>query len=184
MPFYECNEHQFIEDLRRVLESHVKVVVNRSLIQHDDGKYGLSFVPDFEFRKFETIAKRARVRGTVYAAKPFYDNYHRAFHMGEDVPYSPKHHSTKSLSIPYYRVEYTFTIWNDTYTHSFDVLFEPEIKLEKREVPPQGGMESINDKKNEVLVHTLNFLPPDEKTLKLTLPRSVLVFDVKRMTRA
>lgn len=174
MPFYDCNEHQFIENLRRVLESHVKLVVNRSLIQHDDSKYGLSFVPDFEFKKYETIAKRARVRSSVYATKAFYDNYHKRFHMEEDVLHSGKYHSVKSLSIPYYKVEYTFSIWNDTYTHSFDVLFAPEIKLEKRD---------LNNAKN-VLMYTLNFLPPDEKSIKLSLPKSVLVFDVKRMTRA
>ena len=94
--------------------------------------------------------------------------------MEEDVLHSGKYHSVKNLSIPYYKVEYTFSIWNDTYTHSFDVLFAPEIKLEKRD---------LNNAKN-VLVHTLNFLPPDEKSIKLSLPKSVLVFDVKRMTRA
>src|SRR3972149_4247386 len=181
MPFYECNEHHFIENLRRMLESHVKVVVNRSLIQHDDGRYGLAFTPDFEFEKYETIAKRVKVRSTVYAAKPFYDNYHRAFHMEEDVLHSGKYHTIKSLSIPYFRVEYTFTIWNDTYTHSYDVLFQPEIKLEKRKVPKQG--KKASDEGKEVLMYTLNFLPPDEKTARLTLPKSVMVFDVKRMTR-
>ncbi|MBM3897216.1 MAG: hypothetical protein FJ358_01625 [Thaumarchaeota archaeon] len=175
MPFYECSEHHFIENLRRILESHVKIVVNRSLIQHDDGKYGLSFIPDFEIKKYETIAQRARVRSGAYAAKPFYDNYHKKFHMEGDVLHAGRYHSVKSLSIPYYRVEYAFSIWNDTYTHSFEVLFTPEIKLEKRDLP--------NHKKN-VLMHTLNFLPPDEKSIKLSLPKSVLVFDVKRMTRA
>ena len=179
MPFYECNENHFIENLRRILESHVKVVVNRSLIQHDDSKYGLSFIPDFEFKKYETIAKRTRTRSTVYAAKPFYDNYHRRFHMEEDVLHSGKYHTIKSLSIPYYRVEYTFSIWKDTYTHSFDVLFTPQIKLEKRGVPQHAKSNNPND----ILIHTLNFLPPDEKSIKLSLPKSVLVFDVKRMTR-
>lgn len=181
MPFYECNEHQFIENLRRVLESHVKVIVNKSLIQHDDSKYGLAFIPDFEFKKYETVAKRVRLRSTVHTTKPFYDNYHRRFHMEDDVLHSGKYHSIKSLSIPYYRVEHTFTIWNDTYTHSFDVLFKPEIKLEKREVP-QNAKEGNASK--DVLIHTLNFIPPDEKALKLSFPKSVLVFDVKRMTRA
>ncbi len=180
MPFYDCNEHQFIEDLRRALESHVKIIVNRSLIQHDDSKYGLSFVPDFEFKKYETIAKRARARSTVYAAKPFYDNYHRRFHMEEDVLHSGQYHSMNSLSIPYYRVEHTFSIWNDTYTHSFDVLFAPEIKLEKRAVPQHAR----SDVARNILIHTLNFLPPEEKAIKISLPKSVLVFDVKRMTRA
>lgn len=178
MPSYECNEHQFIEDLRRILESHVKIVINRSLLQHDDAKYGLSFIPDFEFKRYATIAKRARVRTTVCAAKPFYDNYHRRLYMEDDVLHSGRTPG-RSISIPYYRVEYTFTIWHDTYTHSFDALFNPEIKLEKRGLPAgRNGVE-----KKEVLVHTLNFVPPDEKTLKLPLPKSVLVFDVKRMTR-
>ena len=176
MPFYDCNEHQFVEDLRRILESHVRIVVNRSLLQHDDAKYGLSFVPDFEFKKYRTVAKRAKARATVYTAKPFYDNYHRRLYMEDDVLHSGKTHG-KTLSIPYYRVEYTFTIWNDTYTHSFDALFNPEIKLERKDVPA-----GKNDTK-EVLIHTLNFMPPDEKTLKLSLPKSVLVFDVRRMTR-
>src|SRR3970040_172167 len=135
MPLYECSENHFIENLGRILESHVKVVVNRSLIQHDDSKYGLSFIPDFEFKKYETIAKRTRTKSTVYAAKPFYDNYHKRFHMQEDILHSDKYHFIKSLSIPYYKVEYTFSIWKDTYTHSFDVLFTPGIKLEKRGVP-------------------------------------------------
>ena len=181
MPFYECSEHHFIENLRRMMESHVKVVVNRSLIQHDDGRYGLAFTPDFEFEKYATIAKRARVRSTVYAAKPFYDNYHRAFHMEGELLHSGKYHTIKSLSIPYFRVEYTFTIWNDTYAHSYDVLFQPEIKMEKKKLPKQGRR--TGDEAEEVLMYTLNFLPPDDKTAKLTLPKSVMVFDVKRMTR-
>ena len=179
MPLYECNEHQFIEDLRRALESHVKIIVNRSLIQHDDRKYGLSFLPDFEFKKYESIAKRAGTRTNVYVAKPFHDNYHRRFYMEAEVLHSGKYHPMGGLSIPYHKVEYTFSIWNDTYTHSFDILFTPEIKLEKRNVPqltkrnvPSGS-----------LIHTLNFLPPEEKAIKIPLPKSVLVFDVRRMTR-
>ena len=51
MPTYECNEHQFIENLRRLLDSHIRVILNRAMIQYDDSRYSLSFIPDEVFKK-------------------------------------------------------------------------------------------------------------------------------------
>jgi hypothetical protein len=76
------------------------------------------------------------------------------------------------LSIPYYRVEYSFSIWGSMYIHTFDVLFKPEIKLEKRKV-----------KNKSMLVHTLKFNMPEEDMLSLRLPDKVVVLDVKKLTR-
>jgi polyhydroxyalkanoate synthesis regulator protein len=40
MPTYECNEHQFVENIRRLIETSQKFLVNRRISWHDDAKYG------------------------------------------------------------------------------------------------------------------------------------------------
>jgi hypothetical protein len=32
MPLYECNEHQFVENIRRLIETSEKFLVNRRII--------------------------------------------------------------------------------------------------------------------------------------------------------
>lgn len=186
MPTYECNEHQFIENLRRLIESHLKVIVNRTLVQYDDGRYSLSFLPDEEFSKFQTVARRAKVRASAYASKPFLDEYHRTLYVDGDSLSSAKYPHSRRLSIPYVRVEYSFSVWGDLYKFSFDGLFRPEIKIAKRAIPKAGQRTKTGvrkDKEGKTLIHTLSFIMPDDKALELSLPKSVLVFDVRRMLR-
>ena len=52
MPMYECNEHQFVENIRRMIESPEKFLVNRKINWHDDAKYGPATLPDPEFEKY------------------------------------------------------------------------------------------------------------------------------------
>ena len=191
MPVYECNEHQFFENLRRLIEAKVKFIVNRLIAFYDDGRYGPSHLPDSEFQKYSLIAKRTSQRSTVYASKPFLDDFHRRFYEEGSVLHSARYPHSTNLSIPYLRVEYSFTIWGETYRYEFDVLYEPEIKLERRNIGSflryhrnispalvQKGLEG-----EPVLVYTLSFKPPKEEMLRINLPPSVIVFDVRRMLR-
>jgi hypothetical protein len=36
------------------------------------------------------------------------------------------------VSIPYYKVEYSINVWGGTYFFAFDVLFAPNVTIEKR----------------------------------------------------
>lgn len=175
MPLYECNEHQFVENVRRLLESGERFIINRRVSVHDDARYGPATLPDDEFLRFESLCQRKAAKSTVYARVPFLDLYHggRLYDAGENL------HSSGGLlfprmSIPYYRVEYSMNIWGGTYLHTFDALFDPEIKIEKRSTSRLG---------RGALVHVLQYGPPNERMLTLNLPKQVIVLDVKQMVR-
>ena len=172
MSIYECNENQFIENVRRLAESDNKFIVNRRITLQDDHRYGLATLPDQEFVKYNPICYRKRYKHTVYAKIPFLDEFHKHLYNENDVLHSSSALLMPRLSLPYYRVEYSFNIWGSRYIHTFDVLFKPEIKLEKRKI-----------RNNKLLVHTLKFNIPDEKMLSLRLPDKVIVLDVKKLTR-
>ena len=176
LPLYECNEHQFVENIRRLLESKEKFLVNRKMMLHDDAKYGPAIMPDYEFKRYETLCTRKSVNSTVYAKVPFIDTFHhnRMYDEGENL------HSASALlfprmSVPYYKVEYSVNVWGGTYFFAFDALFNPEVVIEKRSVRRFG--------KEGTLIHVLRYNPPEERVLAINLPKEVTVFDVKQMVR-
>ena len=176
MPLYECNEYQFVENIRRLLESKERFLVNRKMMLHDDAKYGPAIMPDPEFKRYEMICTRKSVNSTVYAKVPFIDNFHhnRMYEEGENL------HSASALlfprmSVPYYRVEYSVNVWGGTYFFAFDALFNPEVVIEKR-IDRRFG-------KKGTLIHVLRHNPPEERVLAINLPKEVMVFDVKHMVR-
>jgi hypothetical protein len=174
MPFYECNEHQFVENIRRLLETSERFVVNRKIELRDDAKYGPSILPDQEFDRYTTICTRKSLKSTVLSKVPFIDEFHsRMFDRGQIL-----HGSTSLLyprmSIPYYRVEYSINVWGGTYFFAFDVLFEPSVTIQKRSGKKIG-------KGN--LVHVLQYNPPKEAVLTINLPRDIIVLDIKNMLR-
>lgn len=176
MPLYECNEHQFVENIRRLLESKERFLVNRKIILHDDARYGPATMPDQEFARYETICARKSVNSTVYAKVPFVDS----FHGGRMHDESENLHAASALlfprmSVPYYRVEYSVNVWGGTYFFAFDALFNPEIVIEKRTGRRLG--------RSGALVHVLRYNPPQERVLAINLPKEVMVFDVKHMVR-
>ena len=176
MPLYECNEQQFVENIRRLMESKERFLVNRKITLHDDAKYGPATMPDQEFKRYETICTRKSVNSTVYAKVPFVDT----FHGGRFYDYGDNLHTASSLlfprvSVPYYKVEYSVNVWGGTYFFAFDALFDPEIVIEKRTGKRLGRRGS--------LVHVLRYNPPDERVLSVNLPKQVMVFDVKHMVR-
>jgi len=184
MPSYECNEHQFVENIRRAIEANAKIIVNRRVIRRDDGRYGLSHLPDREFNKYRAIARRLHQRGTVSASKSFYDDFHHRLYQQDSILHSGRYQNSPHLSIPYVSVEYSFTLWGETYKHEFDVLFEPDIRLERREVRFTETSDYMKaERSGLVLVYTLSFTPPDDRMLRIELPSSVIVFDVRRMIR-
>ena len=176
MPLYECNEHQFVENIRRLLESKERFLVNRKIVLHDDAKYGPATMPEQEFKRYETICTRKSVNSTVYAKLPFVDS----FHGGRMYDEEDNLHAASSLlfprmSVPYYRVEYSVNVWGGTYFFTFDALFDPKIVIEKRTAKKLG--------KSGALVHVLGYNAPEERVLAINLPKEVMVFDVKQMVR-
>jgi len=176
MPLYECNEYQFVENIRRLLESHEKFLVNRKIVLHDDAKYGPATIPEQEFERYSTLCMRKSVNSTVYAKVPFVDTFHsnRMYNENENL------HAASALlfprmSIPYYKVEYSVNVWGGTYFFAFDALFNPTIAIEKRTSKRFGGQ--------GVLVHVLRYGPPEERVIKLNLPKEIMIFDVKHMVR-
>jgi hypothetical protein len=176
MPLYECNEYQFVENVRRLLESDEKFLVNRKMMLHDDARYGPAILPDQEFERYSTLCSRKSINSTVYARVPFVDTFHgnRMYDENENL------HPASALlfprmSIPYYRVEYSVNVWGGTYFFAFDALFNPEIALEKRTGKRFG--------RKGALVHVLRYNPPEERVLIINLPKEVMVFDVKHMVR-
>jgi hypothetical protein len=176
LPLYECNEHQFVENIRRLLESKERFLVNRKMILHDDAKYGPAIMPDHEFKRYEMICTRKSVNSTVYAKVPFIDNFHhnRMYEEGENLQ-SASALLFPRMSVPYYRVEYSVNVWGGTYFFAFDALFNPEVVIERR-TGKRFGKESN-------LIHVLRYNPPEERVLAINLPKEVMVFDVKHMVR-
>lgn len=176
MPLYECNENQFVENIRRLLETGERFVVNRRVTVHDDAKYGPATLPDEEFSRYEALCERKSLKSTVLARVPFLDSYHsgRIYDQGETL------HSAGSLlfprlSIPYLRVEYSVNIWGGTYLFSFDALFDSEIRIEKRS--------NKRFAKGGALVHVLSYNVPKERAISINLPSKVVVLDVKQLVR-
>ena len=176
MPLYECNEHQFVENIRRLLEAREKFLVNRKITLHDDARYGPATLPEEEFKRYSSLCTRKSVNSTVYARVPFVDTFHggRMHDEGENL------HAGSSLlfprmSIPYYRVEYSVNVWGGTYFFTFDALFRPQISIEKK-AGRRFGREGA-------LVHVLKYEQPEERVLAINLPKDVMVFDVKHMVR-
>ena len=174
MSIYECNENQFIENVRRLAESGNKFIVNRRIEMLDDHRYGLSTLPDKEFEKYSIICYRRGYKKSAYAKVPFIDEFHRRFYNANDILHSSSNLMLARLSIPYFRVEYSFSIWGSMYIHEFDVLFKPEIRIEKRRIPRL---------KKSMLIHVLRFNMPSEDMLSIKLPDDVIVFDVKKLAR-
>ncbi len=172
MPVYECNEHQFVENIRRLIETSQKFLVNRRITWHDDARYGPAILPDDEFDRYAMICTRKSLRSTVFTKVPFIDDFHRRMHdKGENV-HGSGNLMFPRMSIPYYKVEYSLNVWGATYFFTFDALFDPHIVLEKR-----------HGKKLSVLIHVLKYDPPHDRLLTLKLPSKVMVFDVKNMVR-
>ena len=176
MPLYECNEHQFVENIRRLLESKERFLVNRKIVLHDDAKYGPATMPDQEFKRYETICTRKSVNSTVYAKLPFVDSFHDGrMYDEEDNLHAASALLFPRMSVPYYRVEYSVNVWGGTYFFTFDALFDPKILIEKRTARKLG--------KSGALVHVLRYNAPEERVLAINLPKEVMVFDVKHMVR-
>ena len=182
MPFYECNENQFVENVRRLIESKQSFAVNRRISIYDDYKYGFAIIPDQEFEKYAMICSRKGYKYTVYAKVPFVDDFHGRFYSEGETLHSGNSLNFPRISLPYYKVEYSFNLWGSTYLHTFDGLFEPNIVIEKKDLSARVR-KTIQTRKSSMLVHVLKFDPPDDKMLALNLPNQVIIFDIKKMTR-
>ncbi|MEM2760316.1 MAG: hypothetical protein QXU32_09330 [Nitrososphaerales archaeon] len=170
--------------MRRLLESEQHFIVNRRISMHDDAKYGLSTVPDQEFEKYTMICDRKGFRYTVYARVHFVDDFHGRFYSEGEALHSPNNINYPKISIPYYKVEYSFNLWGSTYFHTFDALFNPNVAIEKKELSSRTRRDAETKmKRATMLVHVLKFDPPEEKMLTLNLPSKVIIFDVKKMAR-
>jgi hypothetical protein len=169
---YECNENQFIENVRRLIEAGNKLIINRTISLQDDNRYGLSILPEKEFIKYSNISYRKGYKHTSYAKVPFLDEFHKRLYNKDEILHSSSNLSLARLSIPYYKIEYSFNIWGSAYIYTFDILFEPEIVIEKRRVMNKN-----------ILIHLLRFKNPNEVMLNLRLPNEVIILDVKKLTR-
>jgi hypothetical protein len=174
MPLYECNEYQFVENIRRLIEASEKFLVTRKIVLHDDAKYGPAVLPDSEFKNYTQICVRKSLKSSVLATVPFIDDFHRRIYEEGETLHSSSNLAFPRMSIPYYKVEYSVNIWGGTYFFPFDVLFDPAIVIERR---------NIRNRSNGTLVHVLRYDPPDERFITINLPDGVMVFDIKNMIR-
>ena len=76
MPLYECNEQQFVENIRRMIESSERFLVNRKINLHDDARYGPATLPDSEFESTVYFFRKS-LRSTVFSRTPFIDDFHK-----------------------------------------------------------------------------------------------------------
>ena len=178
MPSFECNETQFIENISRLLDSENRFVVNRRVIVYDDRRYGPAGLPDEVFLEFSSILTRKSQRSSVYAKTHFLDDYHHKVYFLQDLLHSSSKLKYPILHIPYYKVEYSFRIWGNSYHYSFDVLFQPEISIEQKKIIKK--MNPRIEEESAMLIHVLQFEPPHEKVLTINLPKRVLVLDFKK----
>lgn len=178
MQSFECNEIQFVENISRLLDSENKFIVNRRVQVYDDRRYGPAGMPDEVFMKFSSILTRKGQRSSVYAKTHFLDDYHHKVYFLQDLLHSSSKLKYPILHIPYYKVEYSFRIWGNSYHYSFDVLFKPKISIEQKKITkkmdPRIGEESV------MLIHVLQFEPQQEKMLSINLPKKVLILDFKK----
>jgi hypothetical protein len=175
MPIYECNEYQFVENIRRMIDTSEKFLVNRRIDWHDDAKYGPSILPDAEFFKYSILWFRKSLKSSVFSRVPFIDDFHKRMYDRDENLHASGNLKFPRISIPYYKVEYSINLWGGTYLFAFDALFNPEVLMEKRRGKLFG--------KDGNLVYVLKFNPPDENILNISLPKGVLVFDVKNMIK-
>ena len=77
MPLYECNEQQFVENIRRMIESSERFLVNRKINLHDDARYGPATLPDSEFERYLFLFFRKSLRSTVFSRTPFIDDFQK-----------------------------------------------------------------------------------------------------------
>ena len=174
MPTFECNETQFIENINRLLGSDARFVVNRRMQLYDDRKYGAASFPDEVFDQFTSILTRKNQRSSVYARTHFLDDYHQKVYFMQDLLHSSSRLKFPILHVPYYKVEYSFRIWGNSYHYSFDVLFRPKISIQQKKITKK-----INPKIEEdstMLIHVLQFEPPPEKMLSINLPKKSTCF--------
>lgn len=179
MPVFECNEIQFIENIRRLLESDAKFVVNRRTQLYDDRKFGPAGLPDEVFTHFAPILSRKSQRSSVYAKTHFLDDYHQKVYFLQDLLHSSSKMKFPILHIPYYKVEYSFRIWGNSYHYSFDVLFRSKISIQQKKITKKMNPKIEED--SAMLIHVLQFEPPSEKMLSINLPKKVLVLDFKKV---
>jgi hypothetical protein len=64
------------------------------------------------------------------------------------------------------------TVWGSTYFFTFDALFEPSVTIQRRNEKRLG---------KGILVHVIQYDPPQEAVLTINLPRDVIVLDTKNM---
>ena len=72
MPLYECNEQQFVENIRRMIESSERFLVNRKINLHDDARYGPATLPDSEFEKYVSFIFQEVVEINGILSDPIY----------------------------------------------------------------------------------------------------------------
>jgi hypothetical protein len=174
MPFYECNEHQFVENIRRLMQTSHKIVINRKMELHDDAKYGPSILPDQEFHRYSSICTRKSIKSTVLSKVPFVDEFHSRIFDKDQILHGSTSLLYPRMSIPYYKVEYSMNVWGSTYFFTFDALFEPSVTIQRRNEKRLG---------KGILVHVLQYDPPQEAVLTINLPRDVIVLDIKNLRR-
>ena len=178
MPSFDCNETQFIENIGRLLDSENRFVVNRRVQVYDDKKYGPAGIPDEVFTQFSSILTRKGQRSSVYAKTHFLDDYHHKVYFLQDLLHSSSKMKYPILHIPYYKVEYSFRIWGSSYHYSFDGLFKPKISIEQKKITKKMNLRI--EEESTMLIHVLQFEPPQEKMLSINLPKKVLVLDFKK----
>lgn len=178
MTSFECNETQFIENISRLLDSENRFVVNRRVQVYDDKRYGPAGLPDEVFVQFSSIFTRKGQRSSVHAKTHFLDDYHHKVYFLQDLLHSSSKMKYPSLHIPYCKVEYSFRILGSSYHYSFDVLFKPKISIEQKKITKK--MNPRIEEESIILIHVLQFEPPQEKMLTINLPKKVLVLDFKK----
>ena len=113
----ECNEYQFVENIRRFIETQEKFVVNRKLTGMMTG-VGLATLPEEEFSRYSAICYRKSLNSTVICRVPFINGfYKRAYNEGE-ILHAASNLKFPKMSIPYYRMRFSLNVWGrDLFFH-------------------------------------------------------------------
>jgi hypothetical protein len=152
------------------MQTSHKIVINRKMELRDDAKYGPSILPDQEFHRYSSICTRKSIKSTVLFRVPFVDEFHLRSFDKDQILLGSTSLLYPRMSIPYYKVEYSMNVWGSTYV----ALFEPSVTIQRRNEKRLG---------KGILVHVLQFNPPQETVLTINLPREVIVLDIKNMRR-
>ncbi len=174
MPTYSCNEKEFLENLRKYLDNGYNPEIHRCITS--GYRYIFALSPT-ERRSIglNKIIDGTRLECDVRVDGKFFKKKTRIWQKGFKFTVA---------RFPYYNVEYSFTVLENTYKHSFRVYHKlkltkiMELKTEKR----THHLFFAKNKKVLSPTYEVQVLEPDKELLHIPIPEHLTVMEGKMVS--